>query len=126
MTYALLREAHAAGHNDPATQMKFAMERVDRWIDFISRDAPGDDLADRRLNVVARIKEALARHPQAFLSEEPPAEFLQFVHQRVPELVPPAMMSVLKPLPLGRVPRVFRAGFWLRLVRRAEVRRPPI
>ncbi len=125
-TYHLIREARRAGCEDSASQMRYAMQAVDRWIDELAADAPGADEATRRFAVVARMKEALSRHPQAFMAAEAPEAFVAILHQPVPELVPPGMHSPIKPQPLGRVPRLFRAGFWIRLLRRAEAPKSPI
>jgi hypothetical protein len=125
-TYHLIREARRAGCEDPASQMRYAMQAVDRWIDELAAAGPGADASGRRFAVVARMKEALSKHPQAFMAAEAPEAFVAMLHEPVPELTPATNHSAIKPQALGRVPRLFRAGFWLRLVRRAEAPKSPI
>lgn len=131
-TYAVLRRAQAAGVTEAAEQMNFAMDEAERWAQQLAAHAGQQDAELRRLNVVGRLKEALAEYPDCFLEPELPPEFLEMLLRPVPPITPQATPGVMRPRDLGKQPSPLRAGFWFRLARQARrafrrrwTRRPP-
>jgi hypothetical protein len=120
-TTALLRRAVDAGRAAPAEQIGFVMDEVEAWVGRLV--AAANTTADAelcRLGIVARLPEALHKYPDAFMADRPPADFVEVLAKPTPRLTPAPISCEMSPCNLGRQPTIFRAGFWVRLLRWVE------
>lgn len=118
---AVTRHAEHQGRADPKLLVIVALDEVDRWIDALAcMSAPDIDMAQKRLGVLCRLKQALAVAPHAFLkTDNLPSSFLRIVHKSAPPVIAPPAPTQMEPTPFGKQMTIFRYEFWLWLFRRA-------